>query len=112
MSARYPATPGWRAGPNEATSREAALSVTPTAKTMKAKILDLLADGPASPEELTLMFEARGERVLLNSVRARTTQLYKEGVTRPSGQYGKGESGRVKVIKWEIVPAAAAEVPA
>lgn len=109
----YPYEPGYRKGPHDSTSKAAAEAVAPAAKTMLAKIMEMLEDvGTASPEELTTMFEARGERVLLTSVRARVCQAHKRGWLRPSGDFGRGESNRCRVIKWAVVPLAERPQPA
>jgi hypothetical protein len=42
---------------------------------------------------------------LLNSVRARCTQLRALGRVVDSGQRGKGESGKVRVIRWRVATA-------
>src|SRR6185437_6145331 len=73
--ASYPEHPGWRAGPNSATSEEAANAAAVNAGPLKDRIIALLAAGAASPEELRAEFWAEGERVLLNTIRARCSDL-------------------------------------
>lgn len=101
---RYPNRPGWRQGPNSETSREAADKAAKTAQPLKVRVVELLRSGPASPEELVQRFADQGDAVLLNTIRARCTDLGKVGVLRPSGSYGRGESGKTRVIRWEVVP--------
>src|SRR5690349_10053768 len=67
----YPHQPGWRRGPNAATSREAAEVAARQAAPLKERVLHMLAEGPASPEELQAKFAEAGERILLNTLRAR-----------------------------------------
>lgn len=106
MTAPYPHSPGWRASAAGDTSREAAERAAVKAPSLKDRVLAMLASGPASPEELTARFAEAGETVLLNTIRARCTDLHKLGKLRPSGSYGRGESGKTRVIRWEIVAAA------
>ena len=99
----YPENPGWRHQATGETSREAALSVFDTARPMMQVLEDLLADGPASPEQLTeRLSDMVGRRVLLTSVRARVCQLHKLGRVKDSGGRDLGESGRVRVILWRL----------
>lgn len=102
----YPQTPGWRAGPNSATSREAAFAATPRAAPLKQRVLALLVSKPATPEELVSIFAEGGETVLLNTMRARCTDLHKLGFLCPSGTFGTGESGKVRVIRWRLTTSA------
>lgn len=73
-----------------------------SAKTMLLDIEDYLGRRPRTPEELVSDFAADGRRVLLTSVRARCTQGFRAGKFKPSGTFGKGESGRCRVIRWAI----------
>lgn len=98
---RYPSAPGWRTSSSGTTSREAAAFVAPHAPRQADLALDVIRDlGCASPEQIVAALKDRGHQVLLTSIRARTTGLYKQGRVMPSGEYGKGESGKVRVIKW------------
>lgn len=100
----YPESPGWRAGSAE-TSRLAAEHVAPTAGRMMDRAEDYIRDhGPASPEEVAAGIAGPGERLLLNSVRARVCQLRSLGRVVDAGPEwrGIGESGRVKVIRWRV----------
>ena len=101
----YPNQPGWRTGPNSATSQEAASAAAVHAGPLKDRVLALLDVGPASPEELQAKFAALGERVLLNTVRARCSDLHALGRLRPSGTFARGESGKVRVIRWRLATA-------
>lgn len=95
---RYPDAPGFR---GTETSRAAAEYVAPTAARMLDRVESYLrANGPACPEEICAGIARPGERLLLNSVRARCTQLRAQGRLVDSGQRGKGESGKVRVIRW------------
>ncbi len=97
---QYPDAPGWKRGE---TSRAAAEYVAPTAARMADRVESYLrARGPACPEEICEGMARPGERLLLTSVRARCTQLRAQGRLVDSGQRGKGESGKVRVIRWRV----------
>ena len=98
----FPHEPGWRAGPHSATSQAAAESVREKAPAMLRVVSDILAEGPASPEQLHAVLAERGTPALLTSVRARVCQLHKQGRVVDSGQRGLGESRRAKVIVWRL----------
>lgn len=111
--ASYPETPGWRRSATGATSREAAQAVAERAPTQAELALAVIvARGRASPEEITAELQGKGHKVLLTSIRARCTQMHKRGKLRPSGKFGRGESGRCRTIQWEVAPPAEAEAPA
>ena len=97
---RYPLVPGWRKGPNAETSREGAALASATSATLKNRILDVVAISPRTPEELVDHFAAQGETRLLNTIRARCSDLHALGLLTPSGTYGRGESGKVRTIRW------------
>lgn len=101
----YPDDPGARRHATGGTSQAAAASVKPKAGAQAQAVLAMLADGPASPEELTTRLHRRGEPALLTSIRARCTQLHKLGLVADSGLRGLGESGRAKVIRWRLTSA-------
>lgn len=101
----FPQEPGWRSGPHSETSMAAAKAVTPKAPTMLALVSDLLAEAPASPEQLHAKLRTRGVRSLLTSVRARVCQLHKMGRVVDSGARGIGESGTSRVIVWRLATA-------
>lgn len=103
---QYPHQPGWRAQATSETSREAALAVRAKAKPMMALIEELLAEGPASPEQLHARLSENGSRVLLTSVRARVCQLHKLGRVVDTGRRSLGESLRAKVIVWRLATSA------
>ena len=98
----YPREPGWRSGPNSATSKAAAISATARAPGLVHVIAALLGEGPATPEEMTATLLARGNRQLLNTGRARCTQLHRLGRITASGTFGLGESGVAKAIRWRL----------
>ena len=109
----YPDTPGWRRNATGSTSREAALAVKVRAPSQAKLCLQVVADtGAASCEEIAVALAGRGSPVLLSSIRGRCTELHHKGKLRPSGQFGKGESGRSRSIRWEVVPAIAPPPPA
>jgi hypothetical protein len=100
---RYPDGPGHK---GTETSRAAAEFVAPSAGRMMDRVEAYLqAAGPASPEEISAGIAQPGEILLLNSVRARCTQLRALGRVVDSGQRGKGESGKVRVIRWRVATA-------
>lgn len=101
----YPKKPGWRRSATGTTSREAAEAVADRAPRQADLAWDIIVEkGRASPEEIMAALNARGHKVLLNSIRARCTQLHKLGKLRPSGSFAKGESGRCRTIQWEVAP--------
>jgi len=104
MEGGYPQQPGWRASATGETSRDAALAIRAKGTPMLRQLIDLLRDGPASPEQLHRMLAEQGRPALLTSVRARVCQLNKLGRVVDTGQRGLGESGRSKVIVWRLLP--------
>lgn len=97
----YPDQPGCRTGSPQ-TSLLAALDAAKTAPRAIDRILEKLAEGPASPEELHAAFVAEGEPLLLTSIRARVTQLKRLGRVIDSGERGLGESLKSKVRKMRL----------
>lgn len=102
MSGGFPHQPGWRASAHGETSREAAIAQREKAPKMLDRVRELLAEGPASPEQLHAKLAGRGVKSLLTSVRARVCQLHKLGEVVDSGARGMGESGTVRVIVWRL----------
>ena len=99
----YPETPGWK---GTETSREAAEFVAPKAANLEARCEAFIrAHGPASPEEVCAGIAEPGERLLLTTIRARVCGLRAKGRVVASGEYGKGESGKVRVIRWRCTTA-------
>ena len=105
QQAAYPHEPGFRRGPNSATSEAAAKLAGERAQPLKERVLEMLSRGPASPEELVAQFVETDERVLLNTVRARCSDLHALGRIGPSGTFGIGESGKARVIRWRVCTA-------
>lgn len=100
----YPQEPGWRQSVTE-TSKAAALLQREKAQSMMARVEAMLADGPASCEQLHEKLSEDGERILLTSVRARVCQLHRLGRVRDSGGRALGESLRAKVVVWRLATA-------
>lgn len=99
----YPDCPGWK---GTETSREAAEFVAPKAAKLEDRCEAYIkAHGPASPEEVTAGMAGPGERLLLTTIRARICALRAKGRVVASGEFGKGESGKVRVIKWRATTA-------
>ena len=109
---RYPHSPGWRRGPNNATSKAAAKLAGERAAPLKERVLAMLSEAPATPEELVERFSLAGERVLLNTARARVSDLHALGRVCPSGTFGLGESGKARVIRWRAATAEEAAIAA
>ena len=95
----YPHEPGYK---DQDTSKAAATLVAPRAPALLAVIVDLLTEGPASPEQLHAKLAERGQRELLTSIRARVCQLHKQGRVTDTGLRGIGESGVAKVKIWRL----------
>jgi hypothetical protein len=98
----YPFQPAARFGATGGTSEAARDRVRAGAPKMLDRIVDLLAEGNASPEQLHAKLKGRGVPSLLTSVRARVCQLNKQGRVCDSGTRGIGESGSCKVIVWRL----------
>lgn len=99
---KYPDRPGARARAAR-TSHLAADLVTPSAPKMLQRVEAYIREnGPCSPEEIVAAIVLPGERLLLNSVRARVCQLRAQGRVIDSGERGVGESLRAKVVKWRL----------
>jgi len=92
-------TPQARSGSAQ-TSVLAAIGATAKAPKMTQRIWGLLQEGPLTPEEAKAKLAAEGDRVLLNSVRARICGLHKAGRVKDTGERGLGESQRAKAIRW------------
>jgi hypothetical protein len=69
---------------------------------MLDRVRDLLAEEPASPEQLHAKLASAGVKSLLTSIRARVCQLHKLGEVVDSGRRGIGESGTAKVVVWRL----------
>lgn len=96
----FPEEPGWK---GTETSRAAAEFVAPSAGRMMDRIEALVAErGPMSPEEITEALWTPDNPILLNSVRARATQLKRLGRATDSGLRGLGESRKVRVIRIRV----------
>lgn len=92
-------TPRARSGSAQ-TSVLAAIEAKAKAAAMTQRIWGLLQEGPLTPEEAQAKLSESGERVLLNSVRARMCGLHKAGRVKDTGERGLGESQRAKAIRW------------
>lgn len=97
----YPQEPGYRQSATGETSKAAALSVKPRAPTQCALVLEALAEGPATPEQITDRINRGGKRILLMSARPRCSQLVRLGKIVDSGERGIGEGG-CKAIRWRL----------
>lgn len=93
--------PFWRNNATGETAREAALAVKPRVKTQRERVLDALADGPATPEVISARIEATGVRAMLMSVRPRCSELMRLGEIVDSGLRGPGAGG-CKAIIWRL----------
>lgn len=87
----YPDAAGWKA---RETSREAAEAVTPKAKTLRQRVLETVAQRPASPEQIA---KALGEPVM--NIRPRLSELAKLNLVEDSGMRAIAMGGR-KAIVW------------
>jgi len=103
--ADYPYEPGWRRGPHAAQSKGAAGLAAINAGPLKLVVLDLLAQAPATPEELKQRLSDAGRVALLNTVRARCTDLRVLGLVCASGTFGIGEGGHAKTTRLRLTNA-------
>ena len=103
MSAGYPYSATAKPG-SERTAFAAADLNNKTLKAMLARVVkDMTENGPGTPEEITARMVLPGEHLLLNTVRARTTQLKRLGRVIADGTFGLGESGRAKVARLRLM---------
>ena len=93
-------TPRARTG-SAHTAVAAAIDAGKTARTMTDRIWEIYLTGPHTPEEVHEKLSREG-RILLTSVRARVSGLFRAGRLIASGEKGLGESMRSHVIRWRI----------
>lgn len=99
----YPFAPGHHSGETDMAAAEAVKTIAPT---LEKRCLELLVDGPRTPEELKALLEAeRGRPVLLNSVRPRLSAAKAKGLVKDSGLRRPGEGGRCMAIAWALTSA-------
>lgn len=86
------------------TSREAARFHRSTSSATCRTILGTLQIfGPMSCEEIADEMRKTGTNIILNTVRARVCDLHKAGLLRDSTKRSVGESGKCRVVRWEVV---------
>ena len=90
----YPAGPGHQ---STATSIEAALSVAPTAGTLRNAAHSILHDSPSTADEVAATMN---QSVL--AIRPRITELKRFGQIRDSGDRRKNRSGKSAIV-WKSV---------
>lgn len=88
------------------TSQAAARSLKLVSSEMCRAIMQILEDGPKSPEEVVDALRAQGIHLGLNTARARMSDLRRAGRVRDSGLRSLSASG-CKVVAWEITPTGA-----
>lgn len=90
----YPRSPGWK---GETPSRDAAMKMKPTAKTLRELVFAEIAKstGLTADEVGTIL----GRSIL--SVRPRCAELHKLGKIRPGGQRRTNESGMTATV-WVV----------
>jgi len=86
------------------TSQIAAQLVRKTQSETCQYILALLENGQATAEELHERLTGLGIRAVLNTVRARLTELANVGLVIDSGGRGVSASGRSRSIAWALAP--------
>lgn len=93
-AATYPRAPGFR---HTDTSYDAAQAIAPSAATLRAKVLRLLADGPLTADEC-----ADRLRIDRLSIRPRLTELKLAGSVIDSGERRLNASYK-RAIVWRLV---------
>lgn len=91
FEAGYPERPGAQA---RETSRAAAAAIAPSAKTLRARVLDEIKKAPGTPEQL-----AHRMREPLMNIRPRCSELAAKGLILDSQARGQAMGGR-KAIIW------------
>jgi predicted transcriptional regulator len=94
QSGRNPA--GFKDSGGGTTSFEAAVAIAHSVGHIQAQVLDVLKDGPATPEEIS---DRIGRH--FTSVRPRLSELLQKGLVADTGQRGKGALGG-KVRIWRL----------
>lgn len=89
----YPHEAGFKA---QSTAREAAAGIEPKAKSLRARIYDVLRAGPATPEDVA---RALGEPV--HNCRPRFSELLARDMIEDSGERGTAMGGRA-CIAWKV----------
>ena len=91
----YPNTPGFKA---EGPSQEAAQTIAPTAKSLRAAVLRTMIQ---TAHDMTAdQIAAELNRSIL-SIRPRVAELHRQGVIRPNGERRKNESGMSATV-WTV----------
>ena len=92
---QYPNTPGFKAsGP----SQEAAQTIAPTAKSLRAAVLRTMMQ--TSHDMTADQIAAELNRSVL-SIRPRVAELHRQGVIQPNGERRKNESGMFATV-WTV----------
>ena len=100
LQGRYPHEPGVRANSTGETAREAAEVVRKLAKSLEQRCIELLAEGPLTPDEAHARLEAElGRRLNIYSVRPRFSALRAQGLAVDSGER-RAPAGGCRAIVW------------
>ena len=99
----YPNTPGYKA---EGPSQEAAQTIAPTAKSLRAAVLRTMIQ---TSHGLTADQIATELSRSILSIRPRVAELHRQGVIRPTGERRKNESGLSATV-WTICQGAQHEI--
>lgn len=75
--------------------------MTTRAPTLRQRVLEIIAEGPALPEAILARLRADGVRTVLTSVRPRCSELLRMGLITDSGSREKAEGG-CKAIVWRL----------
>ena len=92
----------WRRSSTGETARDAALTQDAKAPKMREEVLSIITEhGPSTPEEVFAVMLSRGRKTVLQSVRARCSDLAAAGVLKDSGSRRTAQGG-CKAIVWMI----------
>ncbi len=100
LQGRHPHVPGVRANSTGETAREAAEVVRTLAKSLERRCIELLAEGPLTPDEAHARLESElGRRLNIYSVRPRFSALRAQGLAVDSGER-RAPPGGCRAIVW------------
>jgi len=91
----------WKRSSIGETAEAAAKSIGRKAPTLRQRVLDHLAAGPATPEQLLALIRKDGVFTVLTSIRPRCSELARLGLITDSGKRQPGE-GCGAAIVWRV----------
>lgn len=92
--------PFWRADSTGETARRAAELQRPKAPAMREVVAAFFEDGPHSPDMIWAKLQARGEPMVLQTVRSRVNELRLLGRVVATDERAPASGPRFKAIVW------------